>query len=116
MLKDSGPMDVTESIAARYGVKLVHIKPEEFTFGCSLNMGITVATRELVTIACTHVYPTYPDRLEHLLELFADPRVALRVGSRVASRHPVFPSSSHLFIGIPTIRTLPRGTLFATIP
>ena len=67
ILVDSGSTDETLSIAASYGVKIVHIKPEEFTFGRSLNMGVNAATHELVVIASAHVYPIYPDWLERLL-------------------------------------------------
>jgi len=80
ILVDSGSTDATASIAARYGAQVVHIRPEEFTFGRSLNLGVAAATRELVAIASAHVYPVYPDWLERLLEPFADPQVALAYG------------------------------------
>jgi cellulose synthase/poly-beta-1,6-N-acetylglucosamine synthase-like glycosyltransferase len=63
-------------------VNLVHIKPEEFTFGRSLNLGLAAATHDLVAIVSAHVYPIYPDWLEHLLEPFDDPRVALSYGKQ----------------------------------
>jgi rhamnosyltransferase len=80
ILVDSGSTDATASIAARYGAKVVHIHPEEFTFGRSLNLGLAAATRDLAAIASAHVYPVYPDWLERLLEPFADPAVALTYG------------------------------------
>jgi glycosyltransferase involved in cell wall biosynthesis len=82
ILVDSGSTDETLSIAASYGVKIVHIKPEEFTFGRSLNMGVNAATHELVVIASAHVYPIYPDWLERLLEPFSDPAIALTYGKQ----------------------------------
>jgi glycosyltransferase involved in cell wall biosynthesis len=72
ILVDSGSTDDTVAIAKSYGAKIIHIAPAEFTFGRSLNLGLTVATRELVAIASAHVYPVYPDWLERLLEPFAD--------------------------------------------
>lgn len=82
ILVDSGSSDATETIAAHYGAKIVHIKPQEFTFGRSLNLGLAAATRDLVAIASAHVYPVYPDWLEKLLEPFADPAVALAYGKQ----------------------------------
>ena len=82
ILVDSGSTDATAAIAARYGAKVVHIRPEEFTFGRSLNLGLAAATRERVAIASAHVYPVYPDWLERLLEPFADPAVVLTYGKQ----------------------------------
>jgi rhamnosyltransferase len=82
ILVDSGSTDTTASIAAHYGTKIVHVNPEEFTFGRSLNLGLAAATRELVVIASAHVYPVYPDWLECLLEPFRDGQVALTYGKQ----------------------------------
>jgi rhamnosyltransferase len=96
ILVDSGSTDATVAIASRYPVKVVHIKPEEFTFGRSLNFGIQQAQNELVVIASAHVYPVYPDWLQRLLAPFEDPPVALTYGkqrgnsSTKFSEHQVF--------------------------
>jgi glycosyltransferase involved in cell wall biosynthesis len=82
VLVDSGSTDATVSIAARYGATVVHIRPDEFTFGRSLNLGLAAATRELVAIASAHIYPVYPDWLERLFEPFADPQVVLTYGKQ----------------------------------
>jgi len=82
ILVDSGSTDSTVSIAESYGAKVLHIRPEEFTFGRSLNLGIKSATRELIVIASAHVYPVYPDWLETLLSPFQDARVALTYGKQ----------------------------------
>ena len=84
ILVDSGSTDTTVEQAAKAGAKVVHIPPDEFTFGRSLNLGLAVATRELAVIASAHVYPVYPDWLERLLEPFADPQVALTYGKQRA--------------------------------
>ncbi len=90
ILVDSGSTDATPAIAARYGAKIVHIPPQEFTFGRSLNRGIAAASRDLVAIASAHVYPVYPDWLERLLEPFADPQVALTYGKQRGDEHSRF--------------------------
>ena len=86
VLVDSGSTDQTVSIAsnfkAAFPIKIVHIKPEEFTFGRSLNLGIQRAAGELIVIASAHVYPVYPDWLERLLAPFSDPRIALAYGKQ----------------------------------
>jgi glycosyltransferase involved in cell wall biosynthesis len=82
ILVDSGSTDATVSIAESFGAKVVHIRPEEFTFGRSLNLGVREATRELVVIASAHVYPVYPDWLESLLNPFEDEKVALAYGKQ----------------------------------
>ncbi len=82
ILVDSGSKDATVAIASRYPVDVVHIQPQEFTFGRSLNMGIAAARGELVVMASAHVYPVYPDWLERLLEPFVDPQTALSYGKQ----------------------------------
>jgi len=80
ILVDSGSTDSTVLVAESYGVKVVNIRPEEFTFGRSLNYGIKEAQCEFIVIASAHVYPVYPDWLESLLRPFQDDSVALTYG------------------------------------
>ncbi len=82
ILVDSGSTDDSVTIAESFGAKIVHIAPQEFTFGRSLNRGLEAATRELVVIASAHVYPVYPDWLERLLEPFADASIGLTYGKQ----------------------------------
>ena len=85
ILVDSGSSDRTVEIAQSYSVKLVHIAPEEFTFGRSLNRGIQAASGEILVFASAHVYPVYPDWLEKLLAPFAEAGVSMtRLESRPA--------------------------------
>ncbi len=82
ILVDSGSSDATVAIASRYPVEVVHIQPQDFSFGRSLNLGIARASADLVVMASAHVYPVYPDWLELLLKPFADPQVALTYGKQ----------------------------------
>jgi len=90
ILVDSGSTDATAAIAAQYGATVVHIPPEEFTFGRSLNLGLAAATCDLVAIASAHIYPVYPDWLERLLEPFADPAVSLTYGKQRGDENSKF--------------------------
>lgn len=96
ILVDSGSTDATVSIARRYGAEVVHILPQDFTFGRSLNLGVAQARAERVVIASAHVYPVYPDWLEQLVKPLDDPQVALTYGKQRGtptskfSEHQVF--------------------------
>jgi glycosyltransferase involved in cell wall biosynthesis len=82
ILVDSGSTDASLAIASRFPVQIVHISPDEFSFGRSLNRGIEQARAEFTVIASAHVYPVYPDWLEHLLAPFQDAQVALVYGKQ----------------------------------
>ncbi len=96
ILVDSGSTDATVAIASHFPVKIVHIRPEEFTFGYSLNKGIEAAAGEFIVMASAHVYPVYMDWLEHMLAPFSDPKIALVYGKQRGmattkfSEHQVF--------------------------
>ena len=98
ILVDSGSQDDTVAIASRFPVDIVHIQPQDFTFGRSLNLGIAATKAERVVLASAHVYPVYPDWLEKLLEPFADPQIGLSYGKQRGSEtskyseHQVFRS------------------------
>ncbi len=82
ILVDSGSSDRTVEIAHQYGVEVVFIQPQDFTFGRSINLGISHAESDLVVFASAHVYPVYPDWLERLLEPFQNEKVALSYGKQ----------------------------------
>lgn len=82
ILVDSGSTDATLAIASRYPVKIVSIRPEDFSFGYALNVGCTAARGEFLVFASGHVYPVFKDWIETLLEPFSDPRVALVYGKQ----------------------------------
>jgi rhamnosyltransferase len=82
ILVDSGSTDDTVQIAENYDVKVITITPEEFTFGRSLNRGISAALADYVIIVSAHCYPVFPDWLEQLLIPFKDDQVALSYGKQ----------------------------------
>lgn len=82
ILVDSGSTDDTLSIASCYPIKLLTIKPDDFSFGRALNLGCDAAVGEYIVIASAHVYPIYQDWLESLIEPFSNPTVALAYGKQ----------------------------------
>ena len=82
ILVDSGSTDSTLEIASEYPVKIVHIKPDEFTFGRSLNRGIAAASGQYIVIVSAHCYPVYPDWLERLLKPFENESLAVSYGKQ----------------------------------
>jgi rhamnosyltransferase len=82
ILVDSGSMDATVEIASTFPVEVIHIQPEDFTFGHSLNWGIEHTRADKVVFASAHVYPVYPDWLEKLLQPLDNPQTALSYGKQ----------------------------------
>lgn len=82
IIVDSGSTDSTVEIVSQYPIKLLTIRPEDFSFGRSLNIGCRAATGDFIVMASAHVYPTYKDWLAGLLMPFSDPDVALVYGKQ----------------------------------
>ncbi|NJL13753.1 MAG: glycosyltransferase [Microscillaceae bacterium] len=82
ILVDSGSTDATVNIATHYNVRIVNIRPEEFSFGKALNIGCWEATGELLVFASAHVYPVFEDWLSQLIQPFENPKIALVYGKQ----------------------------------
>ena len=82
IIVDSGSTDDTLKIASAHPVKILSIKPEDFSFGRALNLGCEEAKGEFLVFASAHVYPVYQDWLENLLKPFDDDKVALVYGKQ----------------------------------
>lgn len=106
LLVDSGSTDATVSIAQQYPVKVIHIRPEDFTFGRSLNRGIEAAQAELCVFASAHVYPVYPDWLEKLLAPLEVPQVGLSYGKQRGNAFSKFSEKQILAHWFPEQSTL----------
>ena len=77
---DSGSTDRTLEVVTGFPARVVSIRPQEFTFGRSLNHGLAAATGEIAVIASAHVYPLFDNWIELLVAPFSDPQVALVYG------------------------------------
>ncbi|MFC2063890.1 glycosyltransferase family 2 protein [Chloroflexota bacterium] len=82
VLVDSGSTDKTVQIAEKYGAQVISITPAEFTFGRSLNRGISAALADYVVIVSAHCFPVFPDWLEQILIPFKDDQVVLCYGKQ----------------------------------
>lgn len=95
ILVDSGSTDRTLAIARPYRVRVVHIKPKDFTFGRSLNVGISAARGEVVVLASAHVQPMHQDWLTNLVTPFGDAEVAMAYGKQRGAKDTKFSEGQH---------------------
>ncbi|PCJ64941.1 MAG: family 2 glycosyl transferase [Bacteroidetes bacterium] len=80
---DSGSTDSTVAIASKFNIKLIKIKPEDFSFGYALNVGCAAATGDILLFGSAHVYPLYEDWLSKMAAPFIkDKEVALVYGKQ----------------------------------
>lgn len=90
LLVDSGSTDGTLEVAEQFPIDdVVHIAPEEFSFGRALNYGCEAATGEFCVFASAHVYPKRRDWLEQLLAKF-DEDTALVYGKQRGNEQTKF--------------------------
>lgn len=79
---DSGSTDATVSIASNFPVKIINLRPQDFSFGHALNLGCVAATGDILLFASAHVYPVYNDWLALMMEPFADEKIGLVYGKQ----------------------------------
>lgn len=65
---DSGSTDMTLEIAKKYVDKIVHIKPELFSYGRALNKGCEAATGKYLCFLSAHAIPTTNIYLQNFLD------------------------------------------------
>jgi len=82
VIVDSGSTDGTLAIASRFPIRIVTIKPGDFSFGRSLNLGCAAAISDFIVIASAHAYPVYRDWIEQLLLPFQDSSVGIVYGKQ----------------------------------
>jgi GT2 family glycosyltransferase len=109
VLVDSGSTDDTVDIARKGGAEIHTIRPEDFSFGRSLNVGCAAATGDVIVIASAHVFPVYTTWIEHLVRPFADPRTALAYGRQVGDHTTKFSERQVLAKWFPEVSD-PRQT------
>ena len=73
---DSGSTDGTQAIVSSFPTTLVQIRPDEFTYGYALNLGVASVDAEIVATLSAHSLPSNSDWLRNLVEPFTSARVA----------------------------------------
>jgi glycosyltransferase involved in cell wall biosynthesis len=73
---DSGSTDTTREIVQAFPTTLIQIRPEDFTYGFALNLGIAQTEADIVATLSAHSLPADPDWLRNLIEPFDDADVA----------------------------------------
>jgi rhamnosyltransferase len=76
VIVDSGSTDGTLDIVRAFPTTLVQIKPQEFTYGFALNLGVAHVDAEIVATLSAHSLPANPDWLRALVEPFRRPQIA----------------------------------------
>jgi 2-desacetyl-2-hydroxyethyl bacteriochlorophyllide A dehydrogenase len=82
LLVDSGSVDRTREISAEYGARIVRLSSEDFTFGHSLNVGISEARGRLIAILSAHAIPAGDAWLECLVAPLKQDDVAMVYGAQ----------------------------------
>jgi len=80
LLVDSGSVDHTRQIAEANGARVLRLRPEDFTFGHSLNVGLDAARGRFVAILSAHAIPVGEQWLESLVEPLRDEGNAMVFG------------------------------------
>ena len=116
IIVDSGSTDATLSIASRYPVRVLHISPNEFSFGRSLNKGCQAASGEFIVIASGHVTRFTGTGWNGSWRPSPTHRWRWSTASSGATGQPSTPSTRSLPGGTRTNRTRRRTIHSATTP
>jgi 2-desacetyl-2-hydroxyethyl bacteriochlorophyllide A dehydrogenase len=82
ILVDSGSTDRTREIAAAAGARIVRLRPDNFTFGHSLNLGIQEARGALIAVVSAHAIPTDKNWLARLVAPLRQSNTAMVFGGQ----------------------------------
>jgi len=83
LLIDSGSTDGTVDIARSHGVRLLTMKPEEFSYGRALNLGAARANFPIAVFLSAHAVPRTRRWLEAMLAPFNDEKVGAVFGRQL---------------------------------
>lgn len=109
---DSGSTDRSLEIAGEFGVRVVRISRDEFSFGRSLNRGCAAATGRMLVFVSGHCVPTDEYWLSHLIEPLRGERVEMTYGRQIGGPETKF-SEHQLFAKLfPETSAVPQDGYF----
>lgn len=112
VIVDSGSTDNTLDIVKKFPVKIIKIKPEEFTFGLSLNRGCEAAKGKYLVLASAHILPVNKKWLEELIVPFSNPQVDIVYGRQIGNYVTKFSEHQVFAQQFPTISNFEQATPF----
>ncbi len=83
LVVDSGSSDGTRELPLPVGGRWLDMRPEDFSYGASLNLGCRAAEGEFIVLLSAHCFPLSTSWLSRLIEPFAKPGVGLVHGRQV---------------------------------
>ncbi|MEP9390785.1 glycosyltransferase [Gordonia sp. VNK1] len=110
---DSGSTDGTLELIEDLGDIVVHIDRSEFSFGRSLNRGISQASGDLVLICSAHVYPSHDDWVEQMARMFDNGRIAYVYGRQIGDHRTKFSELRVMKSWFPPVSTAAQSHPFA---
>ncbi|MBI2065507.1 MAG: glycosyltransferase [Candidatus Zambryskibacteria bacterium] len=90
IIVDSSSTDRTREVAKEFGVKVITIESQDFTFGYALNVGCKEAQGKYLVFASAHVLPINKHWLSNLTLPFQNERVAMIYGGQVGNEQSKF--------------------------
>lgn len=83
IIVDNESTDDTLSIAKQFGVKVVKINRQDFTWGYALNVGCKASRGKYLVFLSAHTLPTYEKWLSSLISSFENEKVAMVYGRQI---------------------------------
>ena len=87
VLVDSGSTDATIDIASKYNIKIIHINPEDFSFGFALNKGIENASGKYCVMISAHCFPADNFWLKRIIAPFENQKYAVVYGKQLGDEN-----------------------------
>jgi glycosyltransferase involved in cell wall biosynthesis len=112
ILVDSGSEDDTVAIARSYGVEVVPISREEFSFGRALNLGCQHARGDVLVFVSAHVYPVHRSWLGRLIAPLSKDRCVLSYGRQIGNEVSKFSEHQIFAKWFPEESSFPQGHHF----
>lgn len=114
VLVDSGSTDSSVDLAESAGWNVVKIRPEDFSFGRSLNYGCEAASGDLIVVLSAHVYPVRVDFIEKISAPFSGPeQFKITYGKQLGDDRSRFSEKVLMSQWFPSEKIIDQGHAFA---